>query len=134
MSVLLVLYLALVGLRAIAFIGTGVPIAVVMGVALLVLPLIGALLLVRELRFVLRANALVRDLGAEGGLPVDDLPRSPSGRPDRAAADAEFERYRAEAEAAPADWRSWLRLGLAYDASGDRRRAREAMRRAITLA
>ena len=35
--------------------------------------------------------------------------------------------------ASPDDWRAWYRLGLAYDASGDRRRAREAVRRAITL-
>ena len=32
------------------------------------------------------------------------------------------------------DWRAWLRLGLVYDASGDRRRARAAVRRAIALA
>jgi Flp pilus assembly protein TadD len=33
----------------------------------------------------------------------------------------------------PASWRAWFRLGLAYDASGDRRRARGAIRRAIAL-
>ena len=36
-------------------------------------------------------------------------------------------------EAAPEDWRAWFRLGLAYDASGDRRRARKAIIRAISL-
>jgi Flp pilus assembly protein TadD len=72
-------------------------------------------------------------LAAEGGLPADDLARRPSGRVERAAADEVFARRRAEAEAAPDDWRSWFRLGIAYDDAGDRRRAREAMRRAITL-
>jgi len=36
-------------------------------------------------------------------------------------------------EAHPDDWRAWYRLGLAYDASGDRRRARGAVRQAIQL-
>ncbi|MFP5313070.1 MAG: hypothetical protein ACLGH7_11835, partial [Actinomycetes bacterium] len=70
---------------------------------------------------------------AEGGLPVDELPRTPGGRIVRAAADAEFEKYRAEAEAAPGDWRSWFRLSCAYDAAGDRKRARASMRDAVKL-
>ena len=41
--------------------------------------------------------------------------------------------YAEAAEASPDDWRAWLRLGLAYDMAGDRRRARAAVRRAITL-
>ena len=57
----------------------------------------------------------------------------PSGRVVRSEADALFPAYRADVEAHPDDWRAWYRLGLAYDASGDRRRAREAVRRAIRL-
>ena len=34
---------------------------------------------------------------------------------------------------APRDWRARYRLALAYDASGDRRRAREAAREAVRL-
>jgi Flp pilus assembly protein TadD len=58
----------------------------------------------------------------------------PSGRVDRAAADARFAERRAEVEAAPDDWRRWYRLALAYDDAGDRRRARAAMRTAIDKA
>jgi Flp pilus assembly protein TadD len=57
----------------------------------------------------------------------------PSGRPERAAADALFETRREEVEAAPEDWQAWFRLALAYDDARDRRRARAAMRRAIAL-
>jgi Flp pilus assembly protein TadD len=64
-------------------------------------------------------------------LPVDDLPRRPSGRIERAAADAAFTQYKEEAEAAPEDWRVWFRLSAAYDAAGDRKRARASMRTAI---
>jgi hypothetical protein len=83
--------------------------------------------------FVFRGEALLRRLRDEGGLPVDDLPRLPSGRPDPVAADAEFPKHKAEVEADPESWRAWLRLGLAYDASADRKRARWATREAIRL-
>jgi hypothetical protein len=127
------LYLVVVVVRAVAFLGSGRPVGIAIGVALLVLPVIGAYLLVRELLFGLRATRLTRRLAAEEPLPGADLPRRPSGRADRAAADAAFPRYAEEAEARPDDWRAWLRLGLAYDLAGDRRRARAAVRRAIAL-
>jgi hypothetical protein len=104
-----------------------------MGVALLVLPIIAAWAIGRELLFGAQTEKLVRILDAEGGLPVEDLPHRASGRPLRDAADAEFPTYKAEVEAAPESWRAWFRLGLAYDAAGDRRRARDALRQSIRL-
>ena len=133
MAALLVLYLVFVVQYAVILLGVGQPVSTGMGIALLVLPIIGAWVLTAELLFVFRGEALLRRLRDEGGLPVDDLPRLPSGRADPAAADAQFPQYRAEVEAAPDSWRAWLRLGLAYDASGDRSRARWATRRAIAL-
>jgi hypothetical protein len=131
---LLVLYLAFIVQYAILLLRIDEPIAKGMGVALIVLPLVGAWALASELLFAVRAERLLRVLREDGGLPDDDLPRLPSGRIDPDAADAVFPRYQAEAEAAPQSWRAWLRLGLAYDASADRRRARWAMREAIRLA
>lgn len=133
MAVILAIYLVFVTQYAIILINTPEAIGKALGIALIVLPLIGAFVLVADLVFVIRGEALVKKLGEEGGLPVDDLPRLPSGRPDRAAADKEFPAYKAGVEAAPDSWRAWLRLGLAYDASGDRRRARWATRKAIAL-
>ncbi|MBG6053942.1 hypothetical protein IWX81_000332 [Salinibacterium sp. CAN_S4] len=133
MAALLVLYLVFVTNYAILLITSEQPLAKVMGFALVVLPAIGAWVLVADLLFVVRGERLLAKLGSEGGLPVDNLPRLPSGRADPAAADAEFPTYQAEVEADPESWRAWLRLGLAYDASGDRRRARWATRRAISL-
>ncbi|MBT2530587.1 hypothetical protein J7E83_00310 [Arthrobacter sp. ISL-48] len=103
------------------------------GAAYLVLPIIGAWAMIRELMFGARTEQMARVLEAEGGLPVDDLPRTPGGRIVRAAADQEFEKYRIEAETAPDDWRSWFRLSCAYDAAGDRKRARASMRDAVRL-
>lgn len=103
------------------------------GLALFALPVVGAWTLVRELMFGAQTERLADVLAEEDGLPPDNLPRTPGGRIVREAADAEFERYRAETDAAPDDWRSWFRLSCAYDAAGDRKRARESMRRAIRM-
>jgi len=133
MSALLVLYLALVLQLAIRLIVVDNALSKVLGIALLVLPLLGAWALVAEILFGLRTQRLVRQLDIAGELPVDSLPKRTSGRPERAAADAEFPRYKAEVEADPGSWKAWFRLGLSYDASGDRPRARRSMRRAIAL-
>ena len=133
MAALLALYIVLVGQRAVALFATGEAVAVGLGVGLVVLPLLGVFALVAEIRFGLATQAIVRELGAADQLPVDDVPRRPSGRYDRAAADEAFPAYREAVEQAPDDYRAWFRLGLAYDACGDRRRARQAIRWAITL-
>lgn len=126
-------YLVFIAARAWVLIASGDPVPMLLGVSVVVLPLIGAWYLWRELVFGLRTQAMGRQLADEGGLPVDDLPRTPSGRIERAAADLRFEEYRALAQQAPDDWRSWYRLAIAYDDARDRRRARESMRTAIRL-
>jgi len=126
-------YAVTIGWRGLLLVRDGRPLVVVLGLGVLLLPLIAAWAVWREVRFGLDTQRLARRLEAEGGLPVDDLPRRPSGRVDRAAADAAFTAYREDVEGAPDDWRAWYRLATAYDAAGDRRRAREAARRAIAL-
>ncbi len=129
-----VFYAVTIGWRGVLLIGSGDgPAAVGLGLGVLMLPIVSAWAVAIELRFGLASERLARELDAEGGLSIDDLPRRPSGRVDRAAADAAFEPLRRETERFPADWRSWYRLATAYDAAGDRRRARAAVRRAIAL-
>ncbi|CAN7233570.1 hypothetical protein LJR045_000907 [Microbacterium sp. LjRoot45] len=133
MAAALALYIVLVAQRAWLLLASGEPIAIAMGASLLLLPVLGAWGLWRELRFGSRAQTLARRLEAEGGLPAEEIDVRESGRPDRAQADALFPAYRADVEAHPDDWRAWFRLGLAYDGAGDRRRARHAVRTAIAL-
>jgi tetratricopeptide (TPR) repeat protein len=133
MALLLLLYLGLVVQLAVTLIGVDEPVARSIGIALLVLPLLGLWALVAEILFGIRAQRLGALVADDGDLPAEVLPLRPSGRPVRSAADAEFPRFQAAAEQAPDDWRAWFRLGLAYDACGDRRRARSSIRRAISL-
>ena len=133
MAAVLAIYLVFVTQYAVRLILVDAPVAKALGFGLVLLPLLGAWALVAELVFAFRSQRLMARLEAEGRLPDDELPALASGRIDREAADAVFPKYRAEAEANPEAWWAWLRLALAYDASGDRRRARSATRRAITL-
>lgn len=130
---LLAIYVWAVALRAVQLVATGEPVGVVLGVALLVAPLLVLGLIAREWLLAIDVQRMADELAAAGGLPVDDLPRSPSGRIDRAAAREAFAAHRERVEAAPGDWRVWYRLAFAYDAAGDRSRARAALRTASRL-
>lgn len=133
-AVLTAVYLLFAGARAFVLIASGDPVPMLLGLSVIVIPIIGAWLLVRELTFGMHTQRLARILGSEGGLPVDDLPRTPSGRIDRQAADARFVEAESDVQGDPQDWRRWYRLAIAYDDARDRKRARAAMRRAIALA
>ncbi|KAA9152502.1 tetratricopeptide repeat protein [Microbacterium lushaniae] len=133
MAALLLLYIVLVGQRAWLLVASGEPVGIALGIALIVLPLLAVWALGRELWFGWRADGLGRRLEQDGALPDDEVAVRPSGRVVREDGDAVFPQYRAEVEANPEDWRAWYRLGLAYDAASDRRRAREAIRHAIRL-
>lgn len=133
MSVLLVFYFGLLVTRAIALFQTGTLLTISLGTALLVLPLIGFWALGRELVFGWSSNRLVGRLDDEGLIPEEEIETLPSGRPIREQADLIFPKYRAEVESDESSWTAWMRLGIIYDACGDRRRARVAIRRAIML-
>ncbi|AWK11490.1 hypothetical protein AB0I99_11195 [Streptomyces spongiicola] len=132
-AAVLVVYLVLAGGRGVLLIQQGTLLTVAFGAAVLILPVIGLWFLWQNTRFVRKANALAAELDAEGGLPVDDLVRTPGGRIDRDCADAVFAERRAETEDSPDDWRCWFRLAVAYHDARDTPRARRAMQRAIAL-
>jgi cytochrome c-type biogenesis protein CcmH/NrfG len=134
-------YLVLIGSRGLFLLGQDRWTLKLLGLAVLVLPLIGIWVVVAELRFGAASQRLAERLelpGEQGepGKPAElgEMPRSHSGPVDRATADAWFDQQRAIVEQAPEDWRRWFRLAQAYDLAGDRKRAREALRTAISKA
>lgn len=134
MCLALLVYFALLGRVAVAMIGSGRAAAVGLGLAVLVMPVIGLWAMVATLRAGFAHQRLARLIAADGmELDTSDLPRRPSGRIQRDAADALFATVRTEVEDHPDDWRRWYRLARAYDYAGDRRRAREAMKTAVNL-
>lgn len=130
----LIFYFAMLTRTAVALIRSATPAAVALGIGVLILPLVGAWAMVATLRAGLAHQQLAR-LAAEDGMELDvtDLPRLPSGRIQRDAADALFQTARAELDADPDNWVRWYRLARAYDYAGDRGRARETMRTAVAM-
>lgn len=134
MCAALVVYFVLLGRTGIALIGTGKPAGIALGIGVLLLPIVGLWAMVATLRAGFAHQRLARLAGEDGmELDVTDLPRTASGRIERDAADALFDTVRAELEADPDNWRRWYRLARAYDYAGDRTRARETMRKAVTM-
>ena len=119
---------------ALALIRAGGGAAVTLGVGVLLLPIVGVWVVAATVRAGFAHQRLAR-LAAEEGMDLDvsELPRRPSGRVDRDAADALFQTVRTELDADPDNWRRWYRVARAYDYAGDRGRAREAMRTAVAL-
>jgi hypothetical protein len=134
MTALLLLYVVLLANTGITLLATGVLIGQVMGVLILAFPVLAVWATIVELRFGLAAEKLVARIKAEGTWPDLGIETRPSGRAIRSSADAAFAKWSALAEENENDFHSWFNLSLAYDACGDRRRARAAMRKAISLA
>lgn len=130
----LVLYFVLMGQKAVLFIASGDPVGIAMGVALIVLPLIGVWALVREIQFGVQAEKLGTLLDSEGGMPAAEAELLPSGRLAKADAEPLVQRYAAEVDSAADDWRAHYRLGVVQDAAGRRKDARASIRAAIDLA
>lgn len=108
------------------------PVAQIMGLAILVLPVFAVWSIFSELRFGIRAQKLGERLVAEG---VSELllEYRASGKATKESAQREFERV-SQALSQGESWQLWFQLGQAYDANGDRKRARSAIRKAIALA
>jgi cytochrome c-type biogenesis protein CcmH/NrfG len=127
-------YFVVLGRMAVTMIGSGRAAAVGLGLALLIMPVIGLWAMIATLRAGFAHQKLARLIAEdEMELDVSALPRRPSGRFERDAADALFATVRTELEGDPDNWRRWYRLARAYDYAGDRRRAREAMKTAVEL-
>jgi hypothetical protein len=134
MCAALVVYFVLLGRAAIVLIGSGRLAAIGLGIAVLLMPLVGAWAMIATLRAGFAHQRLARMAREEGmELDVSGLPRMPSGRIQRDAADALFAAVRDELDAEPDDWRRWYRLARAYDYAGDRGRARETMKKAVQM-
>jgi len=133
MAALVLMYVALMSQQGYLFLTQANPVSKVMGFVILILPVFGAWGIYRELMFGIGVEKLGRKLEAEGAWPRFKFKVMPSGRAVKAEALQEFGDYKQAAESDPDNWRKWFALGLIYDACGDRKRARLAMRKAIVL-
>lgn len=133
MCALVALYFVLVAGRAFMFIQTDDPVARVLGVALLVLPVIGVWWLIHEWRTGIVVQRMANELERQGRLPIHDGETDARGKLTASAQDGVFEVARRSVDARPDDWAAWFHVAYAYDASGDRSMARKSLRHAGDL-
>lgn len=132
-TTLLLVFLYAAGTRIFAMFRTGEPliIAIAVGVTLVLIAILWGIY--KEWSMAFKVQKMGEILAEQGALPVDDLPRSPGGRIDREVANERFTILRAQVERDLNSWPAWYNLGFGYDAAGDRKRAREALRTAARL-
>ena len=130
MTALAVIYVVLLGQKAVLLILDDNWVAKAMGFALLVLPIVAAWAILTEVKFGIDAERLAKT----NSQPQLQLEVRASGRATKESAQVEFERIKALVSQDLDNWELWFRLGECYDASGDRKLARKAIRKAIKLA
>ena len=130
MTALAVIYVVLLGQKAVLLIMDQDLVAKAMGFALLILPAVAAWAILTEVKFGIDAERLART----NTQPQLNLELRPSGRATKESALIEFERIKDLVSQDEQNWELWFRLGECYDASGDRKLARKAIRKAIKLA
>ena len=134
MCLALVGYFVLLGRAGVILVTSGRPAAIGLGLAVFLLPIVGLWAMIATLRAGFTHQRLAREAREQGlELDVSALPRMPSGRIQRDAADALFQTVKAELDDDPDDWRRWYRLARAYDYAGDRSRARATMKAAVQM-
>ncbi|WP_179272011.1 hypothetical protein [Rhodococcus sp. 05-2254-6] len=134
MVLILGFYFFLLGQRGVTLIQNGGVASISLGIGVLLLPILGLWIVWATLKAGFDHQRLASRIHEEGlELDVADLPRRPSGRIERDAADELFQQVKAEWEKDPDNWRNSYRLARAYDYAGDRGRARETMKRAVAL-
>lgn len=131
MAACLALYVAAVAWGAVIFVSSGTAVGIGMGIATVIIAGLGGWALIREIMFGVASDRLGRTLDAEGGMPTSDVERRPSGRLPDEEAHRLIQQYSTQAEESADDWRAHYRLGVVFDASGQRKNARASIRRAI---
>lgn len=126
LSAVLAVYVAFTISRGFDFLHqTQIPVKL-LGASVIVIGALGIYVIARELQFGFRVARMTERVDF-------------SGKPERGSVLTTQDKQRLFDEAVRAiesqdsDWQSWYHMAVAYDVSGDRPRAREAMRHALSL-
>ena len=126
LSAVLAVYLGFAFSRGLDLVKTDSAAVKLLGLCVLVLPVLGGWLVIREVRFGFKSTNMGQQV-AEGLLPSREIkPRSP-----------QADEYLAGAVARTKDaqdlWQNWFCVALGYDLVGERKLARESMQYAVEL-
>ena len=131
---------ALTAIYAFLLVGRGIvllqdenPVAILMGLAILVFPLLAIWVLFVEVRFGLNLAKLGAQL-RESDLALPEYELRPSGRAVKESGEQVFAEIAQRVQQDEQNFLLWYLLADSYDRLGDRTRARKAARTAISLA
>jgi hypothetical protein len=126
LAAVLAVYLGFAFSRGIDLLKTDNSSVKLLGLCVLVLPLLGGWLVIREVRFGFKSSNMGQQI-TEGLLPSQEIkPRSPE-------ADTYLESAVARTKDAQDDWQNWFCVAIGYDLVGERKLARESMQYALEL-
>lgn len=124
LTAILLVYLVFTVLRGLDFLAVDDPAVQALGVAVLVLPFLGAILIYREIKFG-KLSYLMGQTIDESYLPVKELSEEQA----REFLDVAIARAKEKMDS----WQSWYSVALAYDLLKERKLARQAMQYSIEL-
>ena len=127
------LYAFLLFERGIVLIQDGQPIAIAMGLAILIFPVLAVATIFYELRFGMRLAHLEKLLLASD-ISAPEYNLLPSGRAEKESGQQVFAELKQRLEKDETNYLTWYLLADCYDKLGDRKRARAAARKAISIA
>ena len=126
LTAVLLVYLGFAFSRGLDLLNTDNSAVKLLGFCVLVLPLLGGWLIVREIRFGFKSSSMGQQV-AEDLLPSREIKlRSPQ-------ADEYLESAVARTKDAQNIWQNWFCVALGYDLVGERKLARESMQYAVEL-
>lgn len=126
LTAVLAVYLGFAFSRGIDLLNTEESPVKLLGLCVLVLPLLGAWLVFREVRFGFKSSRM-GELVAQELLPTREI------KPRSIEADAFLAGAVERAKDAQDDWENWFCVALGYDLVGERKLARESMQYAVEL-
>lgn len=133
MVLITLLYAFLLVERGFVLLSDRQPVAVALGVAILFFPLAALASIFVEVRFGLRLARIAKKLEASGE-EYPDYELRPSGRASKESGEEVFRYLSERLERDESNYLLWFLLADSYDKLGDRRRARAAARKSISLA
>lgn len=124
LTAILLVYLGFTVLRGLDFLSVDDPAVQALGIAVLILPILGAILIYREIKFG-KLSYLMGQTISDNYLPTNDL----TDEQKRDYLDLAIERAKSQM----GNWQAWYSVALAYDLLKERKLAREAMKYSVEL-
>lgn len=133
MVAITLLYAFLLFERGIVLVASSDPISIALGLAILLFPFTAIAAIFYEIRFGIRLSKL-STLLQKSPIQVPEYELRPSGRAEKDSGEAVFRDLEKRIQQDEQNHLLWFLLADSYDKLGDRKRARSAARKAISLA